>query len=39
MATTYYVEDKHGNASFMHTTAHTAAGVITAALDALNADL
>lgn len=39
MATTYYVEDKRGNAAFMHTDAHTAAGVITAALDALGIDL
>lgn len=36
MATTYYVEDKHGNASFMHTNAHTAAGVIRAAMEALD---
>lgn len=39
MATTYYVEDRRGNSAFIHTSAHTAAGVITAALDALNADL
>ena len=38
MATTYYVEDKRGNAAFIHTNAHTAAGVITAALDALGVD-
>lgn len=39
MATTYYVEDKRGNSAFIHTSAHTADGVITAALDALDADL
>lgn len=36
MATTYYVEDKRGNASFIHTNAHTAAGIIRAAMEALD---
>lgn len=39
MATTYYVENKRGENAFIHTNAHTAAGVITAALNALDADL
>ena len=36
MQTTYYVEDKRGNASFIHTNAHTAAGIIRAAMEALD---
>lgn len=39
MATTYYVENKRGENAFIHTNAHTAVGVITAALDALDANL
>lgn len=39
MTTTYYVENKRGENAFIHTNAHADAGVITAALDALNADL
>lgn len=36
MTTTYYVEDKRGNAAFIHTNAHTAAGIIRAAMKALD---
>lgn len=36
MATTYYVENKRGDSAFIHTSAHTAAGIIRAAMEALD---
>ena len=36
MATTYYVEDKRGRNAFIHSNAHTAAGIIRAAMEALD---
>lgn len=36
MSTTYYVEDKRGRNAFIHSNAHTAAGIIRAAMSALD---
>ena len=36
MSTTYYVYDKRGRNAFIHTNAHTAAGIIRAAMEALD---
>lgn len=36
MTTTYYVEDKRGRNAFIHSNAHTAAGIIRAAMEALD---
>ena len=36
MATTYYVEDKRGRNAFIHSNAHTAAGIIRSAMEALD---
>lgn len=36
MTTTYYVEDKRGRNAFIHSNAHTASGIIRAAMEALD---
>lgn len=39
MATTYYVEDSHGDSAFISTAARTATGIIGAAMQALGMDI
>lgn len=36
MSVTYYVESKRGDSAFIHSSAHTAAGIIRAAMAALD---
>lgn len=36
MKTTYYVENKRGDSAFIHSNAHTASGIIRAAMAALD---